>query len=93
METIADAQHKIDNAEVEINPRTGQPYKTSRSVRESKAKWAKKNPEVARACVYRWIDNNREKWNEMCNKNQKIYNAKIREEVLYFRELFTEAIV
>jgi hypothetical protein len=93
METTADLQHKIDAEEIEINPRTGQPYKTSPAQRKAKAKWSKKNPEASRAAVYRWIDNNRDRWNEMCNKNQKIYNAKIREEVLYFRELFTEAIV
>ncbi len=91
METIADLQHKIDVEE--INPRTGQPYKTSPAARRAKAKWAKKNPEVAKAAVYRWIDNNRDRWNEICNRNQKIYNAKTREEMLYLRELFAEALV
>ena len=89
METPADLQHKIDAEEIEINPRTGQPYKTSRSVRASKAKWAKKNPEATRACVYRWIDNNRDRFNELCRANQ----LKARLENAYLRELFAEALV
>ena len=89
METPADLQHKIDNAEVEINPRTGQPYKTSPAQRKAKAKWSKKNPEASRAAVYRWIGNNRERWNEMCRMNQ----LKHRIENAYFRELFAEALV
>jgi hypothetical protein len=89
METTADIQHAIDNDQIEINPRTGQPYKTSPAARKAKAKWAKKNPEVARACVYRWIDNNRGRFNEICRESQR----RTREELYYFRELFTEALV
>jgi len=89
METTADLQHKIDAEEIEINPRTGQPYKTSPAQRKAKAKWSKKNPEASRAAVYRWIGNNRERWNEMCRMNQ----LKHRIENAYFRELFAEALV
>jgi len=89
METTADAQHKIDNDEVEINPRTGLPYKTSRSVRESKARWAKKNPGASTPYIKNWIQNNRERWNEICRENQ----LKARLEHKYLRELFAEAIV
>lgn len=76
----------------DINPRTGLPYKTSRASREAKARWAKKNPEIMKNHMSRWIENNRERWNEICNKNQKVYNAKTREELLYLRELFSEAL-
>ena len=91
METIADIQeHKIESDdEIEINPRTGQPYKQSKRIREQKRNWARKNPQASVPFIKNWIRNNRERWNAICRINQ----AKTRMELLYLRELFAEALI
>ena len=91
METIADIQaHKIESDdEIEINPRTGQPYKQSKKIREQKRNWAKKNPQASVPHIKKWIENNRERWNTICRANQE----KARLEHKYLRELFAEALI
>lgn len=90
MQTEADLQNEgTESKEEDINPRTGMPYKTSAAVRKSKAKWRNAHAEEAKKATYRWIDNNRERWNEVCRNNMRIRN----QEFKYLRELFSEGLV
>ena len=74
--------------EEDINPRTGLPYKTSKKTREAKARWAKKNPGASAPYIKSWIENNRERWNELSRNNQ----YKVRLRYKYLTELFSEGL-
>jgi len=88
METIADIQQREQDDEYGINQKTGLAFKTPKRVRETKARWAKRNPDANKECIRKWRDNNRDRWNEICRNNHQKYKA----ELLYFRELFNEAL-
>ena len=74
--------------EIEINPRTGLPYKQSAKVREQKRKWRNNNPDVVNAHIRKWQDNNREKMYAI----QIAYHRRKREEHKYLLELFNEGL-
>lgn len=73
----------------DINPHTGLPYKTSKKTRDAKAKWAKRNPGASAPYIKTWIENNRERWNELSRNNQ----YKVRLRYKYLNELFSEALL
>jgi len=74
--------------EIEINPRTGLPYKQSAKLREQKRKWAANNPDKINKHVRVWQDAHREKMYEW----QCAYHRRKREEHKYLLELFSEAL-
>jgi len=74
--------------EVEINPRTGLPYKQSKKLREQKMKWRNNNPDVVIKHIRKWQDNNRAKM----YASQVEYARRKREEHKYLLELFKESV-
>lgn len=74
--------------EIEINPRTGLPYKQSAKIRESKRKWALKNPDAINKHVRKWQEANRDKMYEW----QTAYQRRKRQEHKYLLELFGEGL-
>jgi len=74
--------------EVEINPRTGLPYKQSKKLREQKMNWARRNPEKISSNSTKWAENNRAK----LYKIQSAYHKRKREEYKYLLELFRGSI-
>lgn len=75
--------------EIEINPRTGLPYKQSAKLRAQKLKWSKNNRETVNKCTRDYQKRHPE---QMCSY-QKAYQQRLREERLYFLELFSEGLV
>lgn len=74
--------------EIEINPRTGLPYKQSAKLREQKRQWALRNPEKVLNNSLKWADNNRAR----LYKIQCAYHKRKREEHKYLLELFNEGL-
>ncbi len=75
--------------EPEINPRTGLPYRQSSKLRAQKLKWRNANKEVVCKHVVDWQKRNR----AQMYSYQKTYQKRLREERLYFLELFGEGLV
>lgn len=74
--------------EIEINPKTGLPFKQSAKVREQKRKWASRNLDVINKHVRKWQDTHR----PQLSKIQCAYHKRKREEHKYLLELFHEAL-
>ena len=74
--------------QIEINPRTGMPYKQSAKLREQKRKWASNNLDAINKNVRKWQDNNRSKM----YKWQVEYQRRQRAQHKYLLELFNEAL-
>jgi len=73
---------------IEINPRTGLPYKQSAKIREQKRKWRNNNTELVNKHIRIWQDNNREKMYAF----QVAYHRRKRAEHKYLLELFNEGL-
>lgn len=74
--------------EIEINPRTGLPYKQSAKIREQKRKWALKNPDAINKHVRAWQALHKDKVYEW----QTAYQRRKRQEHKYLLELFSEGL-
>ena len=74
--------------EIEINPRTGLPYRQSAKLREQKRQWALRNQNAVIKHVRKWQDNNREKMYAI----QCAYHRRKRAEHKYLLELFNEGL-
>ena len=74
--------------EPEINPRTGLPYKQSAKLRAQKLKWRNANRELVNKHTRAYQKRNP----EIYYRNHKAYLQRLREERLYFYELFGEAL-